>query len=94
MIGTSESVVITTYGSEREQQEVRQNIEQLRSGSPNPRALLRRLQPYLISLSSYHAERYRQDGFITPIMPGVGEWHGRYDQVRGIVAENDGILMY
>lgn len=94
MIGASESVVITTYGTECEQQQVRQYVEQLRSGAPNPRALLRKLQPYLVSLSSYRAERYRQDGFITPIMPGIGEWHGRYDQVRGIIAENDDILVF
>jgi CRISPR-associated endonuclease/helicase Cas3 len=93
MIPSSENIIITGYGTERQRRQVRQYVEELRAGAPNSRFLLRQLQPYMVSLSSFHAERYRQRSLITQILPGIGEWHGRYDAVRGILAETESVFI-
>ena len=87
MIEPSENVVITRYGSEDDQRQVQLCVDKLRRGTTHSRYLLRALQPFMVSLSTYHANDYRSRRLISPILPGVGEWHGRYDATRGIVAE-------
>lgn len=94
MIPPSENVIVTGYGTENEQRRIRQCIEKLRDGTPESRFLLRELQPCMVSISSYRAERYRQDSLITQIIPSVSEWHGRYDAVRGIIAETEDLLIF
>jgi CRISPR-associated endonuclease/helicase Cas3 len=84
----TESVVITTYGSEEERSGVRGLVDRLRQGAPDARLVQRRLQPYLISLHSREAERHRREGLITDVTPGLGEWLGDYDPVRGLVARD------
>ncbi|MBI3966162.1 MAG: CRISPR-associated helicase Cas3' [Chloroflexi bacterium] len=86
MIEPSESVVVTTYGSDAEQARVRRLIGMLRAGTPHTRWIFRHLQTYLVAMRVYEARRYREQGFISPVLPGLGEWLGRYDPVRGIVA--------
>jgi CRISPR-associated endonuclease/helicase Cas3 len=83
----TESVVITVYGSAQEKALVKHFLAQLRDGSPDARVLLRELQPYLVSLRTRQAERYRQQGLIAPVFGTLGEWRGAYDQVRGLVAD-------
>lgn len=83
----TESLVITNYGSEEERQAVRNWLDRLRQGAPNARALLRRLQPYIVSVRRRQVERYRQLGLIADVLPGLGEWLGAYDPVRGLVGE-------
>lgn len=83
----TESVAITAYGSTEERRTVQGLLDQLRHGSPNARLLLRQLQPYLVSLRTREAERYRQQGLIAPVFGSLGEWRGAYDQVRGLVAD-------
>ncbi|HUZ84767.1 MAG TPA: CRISPR-associated endonuclease Cas3'', partial [Gaiellales bacterium] len=93
MIEPSESVAVTGYGSAQERAEVQDILAQLSAGTPNARRLLRRLQPYLVSLPTYQAERYRSQGLIEPVMPGLGEWHGEYHETRGIVAAGFEVLL-
>jgi len=82
----TESVAITTYGSDEEQKSVRRLLDQLRIGTPHARVVLRRLQPYLVSVRTREAERYKRQGWISPITPGIGEWLGRYDPIGGLIA--------
>lgn len=63
-------------------------IDRMRRHDGDGRQLWRRVQPYLVSIRSHKAERYRAEGLITDIVPGLGEWHGRYDPVLGLI---DGI---
>ena len=80
----TESVVIETYGTDAERERVRSDISRLRSGEGN-RYLLRRLQPYTVSLYARKANELRNRGLIEPLMDGVGVWHGGYDNVRGLL---------
>lgn len=81
----TEPVVITAYGTDEERRDVRHVLDRLRDGAPESRLLLRALQPYLVSLRRREAERYRKSGLIAEVVPGLGEWMGGYDPVRGLV---------
>lgn len=80
----TESVAITTYGSATDRRLVRQTLDALAAGTPDARSFRRRLQPYLVSVRSREAERYRHTGLIAPIQPGIGEWLGKYHITRGL----------
>jgi len=83
----TESVVITTYGIEEEQEGVRDKLERLRRQDPDARRLLRQLQPYMVAIRTREAEAYKRVGIIVSVLPGVGEWTGGYDAVRGLTGE-------
>jgi CRISPR-associated endonuclease/helicase Cas3 len=87
---STESVVVTQYGTEEERQSVRALLDLLRSETPEAGAVLRRLQPYMVAIAHRTAERNRQQGLIDPILPGVNEWLGDYDEVRGLRSEQLG----
>ncbi len=80
----TESVVITTYGTEEERERVREKLERLRRQDPDARRLLRQLQPYMVAVRTREADAYKRDGIIVSVLPGVGEWTGGYDKVRGL----------
>lgn len=84
----SEPVVVTSWGSRDERSRVRRAVEELRRGSPRTRLLLRDLQPYTVNLPLRTSAVYRDRGLIVPVLPGVGEWLGGYDQKGGLQAEN------
>ncbi len=83
-------VIVTTYGDERERAQVLRELEGLRHNPANARWVLRRLQPYTVAVRRRSADEYRRQGFISPILPDleVGEWHGAYDPVRGLLARD------
>jgi CRISPR-associated endonuclease/helicase Cas3 len=83
----TESIVVSQYGDVEERTLVRQWIRELREGGAQARRLLRRLQPYLVSVRRREAERYRRQGLIGEVLPNIGEWQGRYDPVRGLSGE-------
>lgn len=62
--------------------------EAARSGTPG-RWFWRRLQPYLVQVPRHLLTRYQAEGlvgeFLPGVVPGLWEWRGRYDQVRGLV---------
>ena len=81
----TESVVITCYGDRQER--VREILEHLRGGDPQARQLRRELQPYIVALYTQQAAQYRRRGLISEVSTGLGEWHGTYDQGRGLTGE-------
>ena len=80
----TESVVIADYGTEEEQQRVERDIQALHHGE-GTRYLLRRLQPYVVSVYRSKADELRRQGLVEPLAGGIGVWRGRYDAVRGLV---------
>ncbi len=60
-------------------------VEQLRARERPARAILRDLQPHMVSIYQSEYERRLRDGFIEELLPGVGRWpRGYYHSVRGI----------
>lgn len=84
----TEPVAITAYGTDEERRQVRRLLQRLRGGAPESRALLRALQPYVVSLRRREAEKYRRAGLISEVTAGLGEWMGDYDAIRGLVARD------
>lgn len=85
----TEDVIITTYGDEPTREQLLRDCEDLRRQQGSARLIMRRLQPYLVSLRASVAQRYRGQGLIEELIPGVGRWHGRYDQTLGLIADDD-----
>jgi CRISPR-associated endonuclease/helicase Cas3 len=79
----TESVIITAYGSEEEQANVQEWIALIKQQDPDSRTILRKLQPFIVSMPWYIAAKYRE--LIEPLLPDLGIWRGNYDGVRGIV---------
>ncbi len=50
-----------------------------------PRSVFRQLQPYLVQLWASEVAAYERAGLLTAIRPGLWEWQGGYDPVRGII---------
>jgi CRISPR-associated endonuclease/helicase Cas3 len=84
----TESVVITSYGSEEEQRRVRRWLEELAEGTPQARQVRRNLQPYLVPVRRREAESFIRTGLIRPISAGLGEWMGEYDRRCGLAGRD------
>jgi CRISPR-associated endonuclease/helicase Cas3 len=84
MIDDETEPVVVQYGSPRERARVRSLVEQLRAGTPAGRYVMRELQPYLVSMRTADADKYRSQGLIGEVTEGPGEWLGVYDSVRGL----------
>ena len=84
------NVVITEYGTQTERQRVRSILDTLRAGAPPTRRILRQMQPYTVSLRRRQAVDYQRQGFLSPdeVAPGLYEWLGQYDDVRGLSASD------
>ncbi|MCG8350084.1 MAG: CRISPR-associated helicase Cas3' [Chloroflexales bacterium] len=88
MIDDDTEDVIVFYGSEAEQKAVQGAINTLCHNPALARGILRRLRPYMVSLRTREATRYRQRGLIGELLPdalpSVGIWQGKYDPLRGV----------
>ena len=51
----------------------------------NPRSILRRLQPYIVSLYNHRKVDLLREGLITEIAENLYMWEGVYDCLRGVV---------
>ena len=51
------------------------------------RWVFRRLQPYLVSIRSRLLPDYEKNGLLREVVPGLYEWLGAYDRVRGLLEE-------
>jgi CRISPR-associated endonuclease/helicase Cas3 len=82
------NVVITQYGAAEERRRVQSRLDALRAGAPPTRQRMRQLQPYTVSLWRGQAMAYQKQGFLSSddVAPGLWEWLGRYDEVRGLSA--------
>jgi len=78
----SEPAVVSWHGS---RDEINRLLGLIRSGGEAPRWTFRRLQPYLVSIRSRLIPSYQQRGLLQEVAPGLWEWLGGYDHVRGLV---------
>ena len=86
MIDDDTQSIAVLYGTADEQLVVRRALDWLRTGTPRVRMLLRQLQPYLVSVRRREVQRFTSQGWISPVIEGLGEWAGAYDPVRGLMA--------
>ena len=84
MIDDDTESVIVPYGSEKQRADVADLVERIRTRQSGGRQMMRALQPYVVSVRSRAAERYRAQGLISPLAPGLGQWLGRYDPIAGL----------
>lgn len=77
-------VAVTSYGEPGERTRVRGWLDELRRGTARGRELRRRLQPYVVSLRTRELDRQVRNGLVVEAVPGLGEWLGDYDLLRGV----------
>ena len=80
-------VVVRYPGKGRKAKRVDKLVEELRAGAYNPRLLIRKLQPYIVNLRAYTVDNLMSEGLLCPVIPGLWEWIGQYDRVRGMSFE-------
>lgn len=61
-------------------------LQELTRRPERSRGLLRRLQPYLVSIRQGSLKGYAARGLATELLPGLWVWRGKYDTIRGIGA--------
>ncbi|MCL0034847.1 CRISPR-associated helicase Cas3' [Dehalococcoidia bacterium] len=77
--------VIVRYQSSTVNGEVDALLKEARRADVNSRWLVRRLQPYLVNVKRWELPRMQREGLVKKIFPGLWEWLGKYDPVRGLV---------
>jgi CRISPR-associated endonuclease/helicase Cas3 len=65
--------------------EVDEVVSMIRRNGEVPRWAFRRLQPFLVNLRSRLISAYEAKGLVQEIAPGLWEWLGGYDPIRGLV---------
>lgn len=97
MIDEDTEDVIVRYGDNTTCARIDDAIAAIRAQTAGARAALRQLQPFLVSIRTNAAERYRRRGWIEPVAAEsklrLGIWHGRYDAIRGLIADDDRALL-
>ncbi len=79
-----EPVVVPLPGHEKKVDELLRQVERR---DQNGRALIRRLQPYMVNVSSRLLPQYEGESLVQRVAPGLWRWSGRYDPIRGLVCE-------
>jgi CRISPR-associated endonuclease/helicase Cas3 len=64
---------------------VDQLLSIIRHADEPPRWAIRKLQPFLVNLRSQQVASYETKGLLRVVAPGLWEWQGSYDSVRGLV---------
>lgn len=77
--------VIVNYRETLEDRNVENLITAIRYRGVN-RQIMRLLQPYIVNLDAYKINSLQKEGMVQEISPGLYEWLGGYDEVRGLVA--------
>lgn len=67
-----------------ESADVHKLLEELRAHPERSRGLVRRLQPYIVGVRQHLLDRYAGEGLAEEVLPGLWEWCGKYDDVRGL----------
>jgi CRISPR-associated endonuclease/helicase Cas3 len=91
LIEEDEESVVVPYpnGNER----VEDLMKLVRGGWGNPRELLRALQPFIVGVRRNDLRRLEVGGLIQPLRPGLWEWSGHYDRLRGIAGAQPGFFV-
>lgn len=90
MIPDNQVSVLVQYGNCEQRKEMEGVLDDLEQYRINPRDALRRLQPYLVQVPRYQVDDLQAQGWITETrLSDLYYWHGRYDDVRGIITEEE-----
>lgn len=83
------SVVVRYRGQDGTEYEVDRLLSYIQPQEGKlPRWLLRQLQPYLVNVRTRLIDGYQREGLLQQLTPGLWEWLGKYDTVRGLTVAN------
>lgn len=78
------AVVVRYRGSDGGEERIDALLDELRQYPQRSRGIARRLQPYIVGVRQRLLDSFVRAGLAVEAMPGLWEWHGKYDVVRGI----------
>lgn len=81
------SVLVRYWTTLPDGEEVDNAIDRLRTRRGNPRLIWRLLQPLIVNVRSTVLSGYAREGLAAEIVPGLWEWLGEYDRIRGLVGD-------
>jgi len=94
MIRDNQVSVIVQYGHSKKRKEVDRILDDLEQYRVRPRDALRKLQPYLVHIPQYRVDDFQTQGWITETrLDSLYYWQGRYDDILGIMTEDDSSRM-
>lgn len=85
LIDYNQTPVVVSYPPDGDR--VEKLLAAARKAAEGPRAVLRRLQPYMVNLFEADFQTAGREGMVEEVVPGLWRWLGRYDEVRGLVNE-------
>jgi CRISPR-associated endonuclease/helicase Cas3 len=89
LIDDDTEAVVVHYTSQADgRQGLKGLLGMIREQKEIPRWAMRRLQPYLVNVRTRLIPEYHKEGFLYEIAPGLWEWLGSYDYLRGLVVAN------
>lgn len=90
MINDDTTAVVVRYrGQDGSEDEVDRLLSYIQPQEGKlPRWLLRQLQPYIVTVRTRLMAGYQCEGFLQQFTPGLWEWLGQYDPVRGLTVAN------
>jgi CRISPR-associated endonuclease/helicase Cas3 len=80
--------VVVRYREGDDDGEVDALLSDLHRFPQRSRALLRRLQPYIVTVRQRLLGQYATRGLAVEVVPGLWEWFGAYDEITGLGAGN------
>jgi CRISPR-associated endonuclease/helicase Cas3 len=84
----TEAVVVHYTSQAGRRQDLKGLLGMIREQKDVPRWAIRRLQPYLVNVRTRLIPEYHKEGFLYEIAPGLWEWLGSYDYLRGLAVVN------
>ncbi|HLW00259.1 MAG TPA: CRISPR-associated helicase Cas3' [Ktedonobacterales bacterium] len=88
LIGDDTTSVIVHYDAPDSPGAVAHLLHTLQSQPAHARECLRRLQPYIVGLRPHELTQAQKRGLATEVIPGLWEWCGNYDHLRGIMLDS------
>ncbi len=88
LIGDETASVVVHYDASDKPGAVDSLLSTLQHQPARSRECLRRLQPYIVGLRPRELTQAQKRGLATEIIPGLWEWRGNYDNLRGIILDS------
>lgn len=87
MIGDETVSVAVPYEAAGQPGAVAALLQALQQQPARTREHLRKLQPYLVGLRPRELAHAQKNGLVVEVIPGLWEWQGNYDHMRGILLD-------
>jgi CRISPR-associated endonuclease/helicase Cas3 len=87
MIADDMQPVVVAYRDPQQSDRVERLLAEVQQQPSHTYSYLRQLQPYMVNLHQNELAFARRRGLVIEVLPGLWQWLGKYDPVRGILLD-------